>query len=379
VPLRNGLTRNPHPDGDKAADELGLDPDEVTLAEVLKENGYATIAIGKWHLGHRPEFYPTRQGFDSYYGILYSNDMLPVQIMEDDEVAVKPVDQRTLTRDYTRRAVKFIEENKEQPFFLYLPHAMPHKPLAASEAFYTPDTREDLYADVIRELDWSVGEIVTSLAKHGLSDKTIVIFTSDNGPFYGGSTGGLRGKKATSWDGGTRVPFVIRYPEVFPSGATEDTPFWSLDLFPTLVSLCGVKPPAGVTIDGEVVTELLQGKEVSHGPIVTSHREEVTTIRQGDWKFYISPPDPLSRRDLDPGWVDAKAPDGVNIIAQTEQATNAEYPGLKPPKKITNPHPLFNVRTDPSESHDLSAERTDVVDRLSALHDAFRAGLEAGD
>ncbi|MEM7673956.1 MAG: sulfatase-like hydrolase/transferase, partial [Verrucomicrobiota bacterium] len=250
VPLRNGLYRNPHPDLGEEHDQVGLSPEELTLAEVYKEYGYTTAIFGKWHLGHRPHFYPTRQGFDEYYGILYSNDMIPVQIVENEEVALERVDQQYLTRDYTRKSVDFINRNKDTPFFLYVPHPMPHKPLAASEAFYTPETPDDLYADVMRELDWSVGQVIQALRENDILEDTIVIFTSDNGPFYGGDTGGLRGKKATSWEGGLRVPFIIRYPPGLPQNVTVSTPLWSLDLFPTLLALSNLKPPQDLYLDG---------------------------------------------------------------------------------------------------------------------------------
>jgi uncharacterized sulfatase len=206
-PFRNGITRNPHPG---IRDELGLRSEEVTLGEVLQEAGYATSCIGKWHLGHTDEFHPSRHGFDDYYGILYSNDMIPVQIFDQHKVIENPADQTLLTKKYTARAVEFIEEHKEAPFFLYLPHAMPHKPLAASHEYHTPDTPGDLYADVIRELDGSVGTIRRALEDAGILERTIFIFMSDNGPHYGGSTGGLKGKKATAWEGGVRVPFIVR-------------------------------------------------------------------------------------------------------------------------------------------------------------------------
>ena len=207
-PFRSGMTNNPAPDA--GINDVGIPASEVLLPEVLKQSGYATMCIGKWHLGHTGQFLPVVNGFDEYYGILYSNDMRPVQIVHNDRVAAYPVVQAHLTRDYTNAATKFIEQNRGRPFFLYLAHAMPHKPLAASEEFYTPDTPDDLYADVINELDWSVGRVLAKVRDLGLDENTLVVFTSDNGPWYGGSTGGLRGMKASTFDGGVRVPLIAQ-------------------------------------------------------------------------------------------------------------------------------------------------------------------------
>ncbi|MGI9176136.1 MAG: sulfatase-like hydrolase/transferase, partial [Rhodothermales bacterium] len=213
-PFHHGFTQNPAPDAPPTAglDTIGLDSAEVTLGEAFQQAGYATSIIGKWHLGHQPAFNPTRHGFDEYYGILYSNDMRPVELIEDTTVVEYPVVQATLTERYTDRALDFIERNQEQPFFLYLAHAMPHKPLAPSPDFYTPETRDDLYADVLRELDHSVGQVLEKIQELGLDRQTLVIFLSDNGPWFGGSTGGLRGMKAQTWEGGLRVPFIARWP-----------------------------------------------------------------------------------------------------------------------------------------------------------------------
>ena len=213
-PFRHGVVFNPAPDDGRSG--FGLPSSEVTLAEVLKTAGYATAAYGKWHLGHEEPWLPRTQGFDEYFGILYSNDMFPVQLVRNEEVVEYPVVQATLTRRYTDLALRFIENHQDRPFFLYLAHAMPHKPLAASDDFYTPESREDLYADVIAELDHSVGRILQRLDDLDLSEDTLVIFTSDNGPWYGGSTGGLRGMKGKTWEGGLRVPLIARLPGVIP-------------------------------------------------------------------------------------------------------------------------------------------------------------------
>jgi arylsulfatase A-like enzyme len=375
-PFRNGMVKNPHPDLNEAQDNVGLAATELTLGEVYQSAGYKTAAFGKWHLGHKPQFYPTRHGFDEYYGILYSNDMLPIQIMDGDRVAENPVDQRYLTRKYTDKAVDFITRNQDQPFFLYLPHAMPHKPLAASEDYYTPDTPNDLYHDVIRELDGSVGEIIAALHEHGILENTIVIFTSDNGPHYGGSTGGFKGKKATPWEGGIRVPFIIRHPASLPAGTTVSTPFWSIDLFATLLGMTGIDLPPGITLDGSDIRDILTGKTKTHAPIYSAQDTKIITIRDGDWKLYVNKPHYLSTRDLNPDWVDPTWPNGTTIIAQTEQPNSMQYPGIVP-KQFENPLPLFNLASDPTESTDLAAVHPAVVARLRAEYERFLASMPA--
>jgi len=291
-------------------------------------------------------------------------------------VAEYPVDQRTITTKYTEKAIEFIKENDGTPFFLYLAHTMPHKPLAVSDKYYTPDTPDDLYHDVIRELDWSVSEVIKALQAKGVLENTIVIFASDNGPHYGGDTGGLKGKKATPWEGGTRVPFIIRYPSRLPHNKVVDTPIWSLDLFPSLLHLCGIEKPKGRKIDGEEIVELLQGKTSKHAPVFTSHGERVITIREGDWKLYLNTPNYLSKRDLNPDWIDPKAPNGTTIIAQTEQPSPMEYPGVVP-KKFENPLPLFNLAKDPTESIDRSKEFPEIVTNLKKNYERFLATMPA--
>lgn len=204
-PFRSGMVFNPAPDA--GINAVGLPPEELTIAELLKTKGYATTCVGKWHLGHTEKFLPRTQGFDEYFGILYSNDMRPVQIVENERVAVYPVNQTTITRDYTNRAIQFIERNQSKPFFLYLAHAMPHKPLAVSEEFYTYETPGDLYSDVIRELDYECGRVFDTLKRLNLDDNTLVMFISDNGPWFGGYTAGLRGMKASSFEGGHSCSF----------------------------------------------------------------------------------------------------------------------------------------------------------------------------
>ena len=343
-PLRHGLVQNPAPDA--GINDTGINANEVTLGNVFQEAGYRTKCIGKWHLGHKPEYFPVKHGFDEYYGILYSNDMRPVQIIENMDTVEYPVDQRFLTQKYTKKAIEFITANKDKPFFLHLCHAMPHKPLAASENFYTPETPNDLYSDVIRELDWSVGEIMNTLKNLKILDNTIVIFMSDNGPWYGGSTGGLKGMKATNWEGGIRVPFIISYPIIFPENLKVEVPCWSPDIFPTLLSLTHVIPTSKNVLDGKDITEILKGKQTIHEPVFSMHNNQLMSVRKGDWKLFFHNPGYFKKIDLSK-WTDPRAPDGKTIIASPGQATPAQYPGIIPTKR-ENDIQLYNLRNDPT-------------------------------
>ncbi len=357
-PLRHKLIKNPTPD--RGINDIGLPANEITLGEVLQEAGYITKCIGKWHLGHTEDYFPVKHGFDEYYGILYSNDMRPVQIIENMDTIEYPVDQRLLTQKYTNQALDFITENRDHPFFLHFCHAMPHKPLAASEDFYTPETKDDLYDDVIRELDWSVGEVVKKLSDLGILDNTILIFMSDNGPYYGGDAGGLKGMKATTWEGGIRVPFIIRYPKVFDANPELSVPCWSPDIFPTLISLANITPEKSNYLDGKDITDILNGEVLNHDPIFSLHNEKVNSIRKGDYKLFIE----KSRyKRLPSDWVDSRGPDGTTILAPYEQARPEQYPGLipeEPAKKIL----LFNLKEDIAESNDLSEKMPEKVQEL---------------
>ena len=369
-PLRHGLIQNPAPDA--GINDVGIPGPEITLAEVFHDAGYRTKCIGKWHLGHKPEFFPVKHGFDEYYGILYSNDMRPVQLIESLDTVEYPVDQSLLTKKYTGKAVEFMENNKDKPFFLHLCHAMPHKPLAASAGFYTPETPDDLYADVIKELDWSVGEIMKTLKRLDILDNTIVIFMSDNGPWYGGSTGGLKGMKATSWEGGIRVPFIMQYSKMLQGNATVDVPCWSPDLFPTLLSMAKVKPSKTNKLDGQDITEILKGNIKTHPPVFSMHNAEITTVRKGDWKLFVREPKYWKETDLST-WRDPRGPDGTTIIAPViGQATPADYPGVLP-LRFQNKILLFNVKDDPAETVDLSAEKPEKVNELMQEYKKFEA------
>ncbi len=370
-PLRHGLVKNPTPDA--GINDIGINASEITLGNVFQEAGYRTKCIGKWHLGHKPEYFPVKHGFDEYYGILYSNDMRPVQIIENMDTVEYPVDQRLLTQKYTNKAIEFITVNKNKPFFLHLCQAMPHKPLAASEKFYTPDTPDDLYTDVIRELDWSVGEIMNTLKSLKILDNTIVIFMSDNGPWYGGSTGGFKGMKATNWEGGIRVPFIISYPEVFPENKKTDVPCWSPDIFPTLLALTNVSTTSQNVLDGKDITEILKGKQTIHEPVFSMHNNQLMSVRKGDWKLFVHNPGYFKKVDLST-WRDSRGPDGTTIIAPAEQSNPGHYPGIIP-TKTGNDIQLYNLKNDPAESNDLSVLNSEKVNELLQDCQKFEASL----
>jgi uncharacterized sulfatase len=374
-PFRHGVTGNPAPDS--GINEIGLPASEITIAEALKPRGYSSMCIGKWHLGHTPEFLPRRQGFDEYYGILYSNDMRPVQVVHNERVAQYPVIQGHLTRDYTQRATDFIERNREKPFFLYLPHAMPHKPLAASEEFYTPHTPGDLYADVIRELDWSVGRILARIRELGLDENTLVMFASDNGPWFGGSTAGLRAMKGSTFDGGIRVPLIARWPGRISSGRVNKELCASIDVFPTLCGLAGAAVPADRVIDGKDIFPLMASDtaRTPHEAIFAMSGPELHVVRSGKWKLHVRTPATGFQRLDDVAaakWLDPRGPDGITMIAPVEQARPNQYPGLYT-GEAAKPMMLFDMEKDQGEQHDVSAEHPDVVARLRALFDRLDA------
>jgi N-acetylgalactosamine-6-sulfatase len=374
-PFRNGMVVNPAPDA--GINDVGLQASEITIAEALKPKGYATSCIGKWHLGHLPRFLPRTQGFDEYYGILYSNDMRPVQLVENERVAKYPVIQAELTHEYTGRAIDFIQRNRSNPFFLYLAHAMPHKPLAASERFYSFETPGRLYSDVVRELDFECGRLFDTLKELGLEESTLVIFASDNGPYFGGSAGGLRGMKASSWEGGIRVPMIARWPGRIPAGLVCREIAGVIDIFPTLCNLAGVPLPAGRALDGRDIFPLMtqEGAKSPHEAIFSMSGPNLVTVRSGKWKLAVRRPAGGPQR-LDPDaaarWVDPRGPDGVTLIAPFEQARPHQYPGVS-----TGPAPkemmLFDLEADPAEQRDISDSHPEVVARLKKLFDEMDA------
>src|SRR5207302_359932 len=246
-------------------DRHGISATERTIADVLKSRNYATAVYGKWHLGHHPPFLPTRHGFDDYFGLPYSNDMWPkhptakfpdLPLFEGEKIIAYNPDQTKLTTWYTERAVRFIAKNKERQFFLYVAHNMPHVPLHVSDKF-KGKSRQGLYGDVIMEIDWSVGQILAALKRQGLDEQTLVLFTSDNGPWlsYGnhaGSAGPLREGKGTTWEGGMREPCIVRWPGQIPAGRVCPDPWMTIDVLPTIVRLSGAELPP-LPIDGKDV------------------------------------------------------------------------------------------------------------------------------
>jgi len=376
-PSRCGLTQNPAPDGGTGADDLHLPESEITLAQLFKQAGYATGIIGKWHLGHaKPEWLPTHRGFDEYFGIPYSNDMRPVQLWDDDKRGEYPVVLANLTQRYTQRALSFIERHKAQPFFLYLPHAMPHKPLAPSEAYYKK-TGTGLYGNVISELDACIGQVFDKVKELGLDKNTFIVFTSDNGPWFGGSTGGLRGMKGSSYEGGYRVPCIARWPGRIPAGKVSAEPAVMMDLFATSLNVASLAPPPGRVIDGRDLMPLFNG--AAHGPheaVFGQQVEKLASIRDARWKLHVLPPSDHLASLNKPGkhWVDPRGPDGVTIIAPYEQYQPSSHPGL-----LTGddgkPMQLFDLQADPGEQHDVASAHPEEVARLKALYDTMNQQL----
>lgn len=304
-------------------DKIGLDPKEVTIADMLKTKGYVTACIGKWHLGDKPEFLPGKQGFDSYLGIPYSNDMTinpkvelsedivlregltlekirtepalgrKVPLMRDGKAIEYPVDQTLLTKRYTEEAIRVITENKDKPFFIYLAHTMPHIPLHASERFNGKSPR-GLYGDVIEELDWSMGEILKTLKSLNIDENTLVIFTSDNGPWnlkegQGGCAAPLRGFKFDTYEGGMREPMIAHWPGKIPAGAVCHEVAGTIDVLPTIAWLTGSTKPS-VQIDGENIWPLLSGKRGAKSPHERYYYYNgmaLQAVRSGDWKLRI--------------------------------------------------------------------------------------------
>ncbi len=373
-PFRCGMVGNPTPDATPETDALGLPQTEITLGQLFKQSGFATCCIGKWHLGHKPEFLPTRRGFDEYLGIPYSNDMRPVQLLDGEKVIEYPVVQATLTRRYTRRAIEFIERHQDEPFFLYLPHAMPHKPLACSEEFYKK-SGEGLYADVIAELDNQIGELMAAIKRLDLDEKTLVIFSSDNGPWYGGNAGGLRGMKATTWEGGYRVPCIARWPNRIPAGHVSQSPAVMMDLFVTVLQAAGLALPADRVIDGRDIMPLLVGDAPSpHGAIYGMIGPRLSVVQDGRWKLHVLPARDLVLSKPGQRWIDPRTPDGVTILAPYEQYQPTDHPGLRTGDE-TPAMALFDLQNDPGEQHNVADQHPDVVARLKALFDQMNEQL----
>ncbi len=361
--------------------KVGLNPDETTIAELLKEKGYATGMFGKWHLGDRPEFLPIRQGFDEYVGLPYSNDMwpvgydgkptadtnrrkrnpfLPLLHNSDTLQEIKTLDdQAKLTGIYTDRAVSFIKKHKKEPFFVYLPHSMPHVPIAASAKF-KGKSKQGTYGDVLMEIDWSVGEIMKTLKENGLDKNTVVIFTSDNGPWlnfgnHAGSSGGLREGKGTSFEGGQRVPCIVRWNGVTPAGTVCNKLTSTIDLLPTIANICGTKLPEK-KIDGVDILPLLKG-DMEATPrkyfYYYYRRNNLEAVRRDDWKLVL-PHEGRSYEGQVPG--------------------NDGFPGKAPEN-----HPfslaLYDLRRDPAERYDVKEVYPEILAELQKVAEEAREDL----
>ena len=334
--------------------EGGLSPDEYTMAEMLKEGGYTTSCIGKWHLGHKEEFMPNNQGFEEFYGVPYSNDMdnyyykdidfqsPPLPFYRNTELIESGPDQQYLTKKYTEEAVKQIKNRGQKPFFIYLAHNMPHTPLYASPAF-KGKSKNGLYGDVIMELDWSAGEIIKTLKEEGIYENTIFIFTSDNGPAKG-SAKPLRGKKAQTWEGGQRVPGIITWPIKIPNGKVTDEFVSTLDLFPTLAKISNSKIPTGIKTDGIDISEFLldpDAKTLAERPFYFYARNgELEAIRLGEWKLHL-------KKSI--GW---------------NEKSEGEFQVA-----------LYNLNLDIGEKDNVATHHPEIVTKLSELATAFDAKL----
>ncbi len=347
----------------------GINESETILPEILKQRGYATAIFGKWHLGHQPQFLPTRHGFDRYFGLPYSNDMWPfhptngkdyppLPLIDGEKTIETNPDQTQLTTWYTERAVQFIADSKDKPFFLYLPHSMPHVPLFVSDKF-KGKTERGLFGDVIAEIDWSVGQILAALAQHGLDDNTLVLFTADNGPWlsYGnhaGSAGPHREGKGTTFDGGHAEPTLARWPGKIPPGSVCKELAGTIDVLPTFAKLAGGQPPQDRIIDGRDIWPLLSaqpGAKSPHEAYYYYWNLGLEAVRSGEWKLHL----PHAYRTLagEPG---KDGQPGPYKQARTEQA-------------------LFNVVADVGETKNVAAEHPDVVERLLKLAENARADL----
>ncbi len=350
----------------------GINSAEITLAEICKQKGYATAIFGKWHLGHHPEFLPTRHGFDEYFGIPYSNDMWPnhptagdrfppLPLIEGEKTIHHLKEQSNLTTMLTDRAVHFINNNKDNPFFLYVPHPQPHVPLFVSDKF-RGKSKLGLYGDVIMELDWSVGEILKAVKSNGLDDNTLVIFTSDNGPWlsYGTHSGHcepLREGKGTVWEGGVREPTIMRWPGTLPAGKIQDTPGMNIDLLPTIAKLIGAELPKH-RIDGKDIWPLLTCQPGAQNPHEAYYfyykQNELQAVMAGKWKLIL--------------------PHRYRTLAGKEGGTG----GIPVPySNVNSGMELYNLADDIGEQNDLASNYPEVVKRLQNY--AAKARKDLGD
>ena len=329
-------------------DTTGLPDSETTLAQMLKPRGYKSMCVGKWHLGHLPQFLPTRRGFDEYYGIPYSNDMSPRPLLHNTETIEEPAKLETLTPRYTEQALRFIERSKGAPFFLYMPHTFPHIPLAASARFRGRSPL-GLYGDVIEEIDWSVGEVFGALKKHGLDNDTLVMFSSDNGPWFQGSPGRLRGRKGMTYEGGVREPFLARFPGRIPRGSVCRGVAGTVDILPTFAALTGAALPK-LPLDGIDIWPLLTGRkqELEREALLYFDNWNVQCARWRRWKLHLARYNAMAYSPAPPGG-------RINMF-------------LHPPE-------LYDLENDPDESYDVAPENPGIVEEIRGRVERLVAGF----
>ena len=330
-PIRLGLVD----DVARPTNDIHLAETEITIAEALKGEGYNTAIFGKWHLGSRVEWYPLNHGFDEFYGALHSNDMAPFQLYRDDQIIEDPVDQTTLTQRYTSEALRFIEQNKDNPFFLYIPHSFPHVPLFVTEEF-EGQSSAGLYGDVVETIDWSMGQILKKLNELGIDENTMVIFTSDNGPWFEGSSGQFRNRKGTSWEGGLRVPFIARWPSIIPRNQRNSHAAMNIDVLPTILDFAGVSLSSETPPDGRSLRGVLTNGEGSpHDYLYLFNNDRIAAVRSGKWK----------------------------LVVETFYRTGV--PSFDNPNSYYAPNGLlFDLEKDPSETYSFTREYPGVAEEL---------------
>jgi arylsulfatase A-like enzyme len=380
----------------------GMNPDEKTLPELLKVQGYATAIIGKWHLGNQEMFQPLKHGFDTWYGTPSSNSQgfdpsikqyaedciwregytresilklteAKCPLIKDNVVIEVPADQTQFTQRYTKEAIRYITEHKDKPFFLYLPHNMVHIPVHASTEF-SGQSKLGIYGDAIQELDWSTGEILKTLKDLGLDEKTLVIFTSDNGPHLGqgANAGPLRGEKGTIFEGGVRVPCIARWPGKIPAGRETGEPGTIMDLLPTLVKLAGGTVPSDRVLDGKDIWPLLSGVEGARSPheaIYYLRGRSVSGIRMGDWKYLV-----IESKDVPPE-VEIELSAEEKKLPRKERNALIKERTKSAQAKQGNLEMLFNLKNDVGEQKNLIADQPQVVERMKKLMVSFKDDL----
>ncbi|MCC7174073.1 MAG: sulfatase [Bryobacterales bacterium] len=331
-PTRSGVTAVLMPD-----DRFGLPATETTIAQTLKPAGYRTMCVGKWHLGSAAPFLPTNHGFDEYYGVPYSNDMWPLKLLHNTDIIEDPTNLTTLAERYTGQAVNFINRSKSSPFFLYLAHHIPHIPLTPSEHFKGASGLGP-YGDSVAELDWSVGQVLRALAANRLSGDTLVMFASDNGPWFQGSTGRLQGRKGGTFEGGVRVPFIARFPRRIPRGQVCQGVSTTMDILPTVARLAGAPLPAHV-LDGVDIWPMLTGEtdEAERDLLLYFDGWNLQCARSGKWKLHVS---------------------RYNSIAWTPDPPGGRY-------NLPLPNPeLYDLAADPEESYDTAGDNPQIAARI---------------